>query len=165
VFQPALVIETVTATAAQFALGLWLSDRLPGRYLRHLERSSDVSFGVYLAHPLLIGGVLDVAVAAGIWHRLAGLPSGLGEALVAFAFVPFIYGVTFLAVAVVRRTFASMPLTGRRRLRPTKPPARAPEPPDVLRCRPDPGAARAASPAPRSSGPTFAPPRSRASRR
>lgn len=122
VFQPALVIETLTATAAQYALGLWLTDRLPGRYLLWLERSSDVSFGVYLAHPLVIGAVLDVAVAAGVWSRLSGLPSGLGEALVAVGLVPFVYGATFAAITVARRTGVSMALTGRRRIRRSTPP-------------------------------------------
>lgn len=116
VFQPALVMETVTATAAQYALGLWLTDRLPARYLRRLESSSDVSFGVYLAHPLVLGGVLDLAVSAGVWRDLAGMPSGLGEAVVTLAFVPFLYAATFVGTTAVRRTVASVALTGRRRI-------------------------------------------------
>lgn len=115
VFQPIVVVEALTATAAQYALGLWVTQRLSSRRLRGLERSSDVSFGVYLAHPLLIGGILDVAVASGLWRRLSGLPSGAGEALVAFALVPFVYAVTFVLVTLARRTPLSLALTGRRR--------------------------------------------------
>ncbi|HET6965331.1 MAG TPA: acyltransferase [Acidimicrobiales bacterium] len=120
VFQPTLVLAALTATAAQYALGLWFVDRLPEAQLRRLQKSSDVSFGVYLAHPLLIGGVLDVAVAAGAWTRLGHVPSGLGEAMVAFGLVPFIYAASFLAVAVARRTPFSLPVSGRKRLAPAE---------------------------------------------
>ncbi len=118
VFQPTLVLAAVTATAAQYALGLWLVDRLTAGQLRWLRKSSDVSFGVYLAHPLLIGAVLDVAVAAGAWTRLGHVPSGWGEAMVALGLVPFIYGVSFAAVALARRTPGSLAVSGRKRLAP-----------------------------------------------
>lgn len=125
VFQPSLVLEALTAAAAQYALGLWLVDRLPLRQLARLEKASDVSFGVYLAHPLLIGAVLDVAVASGIWSRLRHVQSGLGEAMVAFGLVPFVYAVTFAVVARSRTTRLSLALTGRKRRRDDKRPVRS----------------------------------------
>lgn len=122
VFQPANTIEAVTATAAQYAAGLWLADRLSARRLAWLERSSDVSFGVFLAHPLVMGVLLD---ATG-WIHLSGWPSGAVEAVLVVAMVPFIYAVTFVGVDRVRRTRASMWLTGRRGPRPVPTPAPAP---------------------------------------
>lgn len=115
VFQPSVVAEAVTATVALYALGLWLVDRLPARFVARLERSSDVSFGVYLAHPLVLGVILDGAVATGVWRRLSGIPSGLGEALVALALVPAVYAITYAGVSVLRRSPFSMVLTGRSR--------------------------------------------------
>ena len=169
VFQPALVLETVTATAAQYVLGMWLGNHLSVRHLRRLERSSDVSFGVYLAHPLLISAILDVAGFSGLWHRLGGLPSGLGEAMVAFGLVPFVYAATFLATSAARRTAVSLALTGRRRLAdpaPTRGAGRA------ARCQPGvngrpsaDGPDRAAERSRQWTGPMPAPPRRRASLR
>jgi peptidoglycan/LPS O-acetylase OafA/YrhL len=114
VFQPVVVLEATTGTLAQYALGLWAVDRLRARPLALLKRSSDVSFGVYLAHPLLIATILDVATAIGLASAVGPLPSGLVEAMVVFGLVPFVYGVTFAVVAAVRRTRLSVALTGRR---------------------------------------------------
>lgn len=126
VFQPANVLEAVAATAAEFALGLWVADRASARRLAFLERASDVSFGLYLAHPLLLGAVLDVAGWVGLSAAMSGWPSGGVEAAIAFGLVPFLYSVTFVGVDIIRRTRYSLPLTGRRGPRPRPTPAPAP---------------------------------------
>lgn len=113
VFQPVVVVEAVTATLAQLALGLWLSDRAPVRLRRRLEESSDISFGVFLAHPLLIAGILSIAGQIGLSATIASWPGGATEALIAFGLVPFVYLVTAWAVHAVRSTRWSMALTGR----------------------------------------------------
>ncbi|MGC8512609.1 MAG: acyltransferase [Acidimicrobiales bacterium] len=122
VFQPANVIEVVAATLSQFALGMWLAERASAARLAWLERSSDVSFGVYLAHPLLLSAVLDVAVSSGLSSFLSGVPSPLVEVMIAFGMVPFLYAVTFVFILLGRRSRLSLALTGRRS---TKRPATA----------------------------------------
>ncbi len=114
VFQPVTVVEAATGILAQYAFGLWLVDRVGERRLAQLKATSDASFGVYLAHPLVISAVLDVAGAAGIKTALGGWPSGLVEAIVVVGLVPFVYAVTLAAVLLARRTRLSLPLTGRR---------------------------------------------------
>ncbi len=128
VFQPANVLEAVAATAAQFGLGLWVAERASTSRLAFLERASDVSFGLYLAHPLLLGVVLDAADWLGLPGRLNSWPSGVIELLIAVAMVPFLYSATFVAVDRVRRTRLSLWLTGRRGPRPAPAPTPAPAP-------------------------------------
>ncbi len=113
VFQPTVAVEAVTAAAAQFALGMWWSERAPQRQRAWLERSSDASFGVYLAHPLLLGAVLWLAEMSGLAARLSAWPTGLIEVLVAVGLVPFLYATTAAAIDVVRRSPVSLWLTGR----------------------------------------------------
>lgn len=117
VFQPANVIEVVAATLSQFALGMWLTDKASVARLARLEKSADVSFGVYLAHPLLLSAVLDVAVASGLSSFLSGVPSPLMEVMIAVGLVPFLYAVTFAGITVARGTRLSLALTGRHRRR------------------------------------------------
>jgi len=114
VFQPANVIEVVAATLSQFALGMWIADKASAARLAWLEKSSDVSFGVYLAHPLLLSAVLDVAVSTGLSSLLSGVPSPLMEVMIALGLVPFLYAVTFAGIAVARQTRLSLALTGRK---------------------------------------------------
>jgi peptidoglycan/LPS O-acetylase OafA/YrhL len=114
VFQPANVIEAVAVTLGQFALGLWVADRASAGRLARLERSSDVSFGVYLSHPLVLAGLLDAASTLGLPRVFGSLPSGAVELLIGLGLVPFIYAVSFLAIDGLRRTRASLAFTGRR---------------------------------------------------
>ena len=126
VFQPANVLEAVAVTAAEFGLGLWFAGRTSRSRLAFLERASDVSFGLYLAHPLLLGALLDVAGWAGVTTALSSWPSGVVELLIAVGMVPFLYSVTFIGVDRIRRTPISLWLTGRRGPRPVPTPAPAP---------------------------------------
>jgi hypothetical protein len=114
VFQPVIVVEAGGAVLAQYALGLWAAEHLSSHRLGQLRQSSDVSFGVFLAHPLLIAGFLDVAGSLGVSSVLGPLPSGLVEAMVIVGLVPFVSLVTFAGVALARRTRLSLALSGRR---------------------------------------------------
>lgn len=128
VFQPVTVIETVAATVGQYALGCWAMDRLGARRRRQLRAASDTSFGVYLAHPLIISGVLGVAGWAGLGALLGAWPGAAVEALVVLGLMPLTYAVTVAGIAVSRATPLSLVLTGRRRRGPVSAPGPEPTP-------------------------------------
>jgi peptidoglycan/LPS O-acetylase OafA/YrhL len=101
VFQPAIVIESLAVAWAFLALGL--SWRGPA-----WRAGADVSFGVYLAHPLLLQGLL----AAGLGDLVAGLPQPLITLLALAVVVPAAYLICAVVVAALRRTRLSLALTG-----------------------------------------------------
>ena len=109
VFQPAVVLESLAFAAAELTGGLWIAARASERRRRRLEQGGDLSFGVYLAHPLLLQGV----AATGVGAALAGLGGAAGEAIVLLGVVPLIFLATALGVDLLRRTPASLALTGR----------------------------------------------------
>jgi peptidoglycan/LPS O-acetylase OafA/YrhL len=109
VFQPVVVLESLVFAAAELSAGLWIAARASERCRRLLERGGDLSFGVYLAHPLL----LQAAITTGVGAALAPLVGATGEAVVLVVVVPLIFVSTAFAVDVLRRTPASLALTGR----------------------------------------------------
>lgn len=128
VFGPAVVIEAMAAICAQFALGLWVARRFGPRPLGLLRASSDVSFGVYLVHPLLYQGFVAFLGAFGEDGGLGFLPEGAGLALLLVVIVPTTYLVAATGIWVLRRTPFSLAVTGRRamtarRAGPPPPPA------------------------------------------
>ncbi len=129
VFAPAVVIESMAAIAGQFALGLWIAERAGPRTLRLLRTSSDVSFGVYLAHPLLYQGLLAVLADLGVNQGLGSLPTGVGLIVVLAVIAPSTYALTALGMWVLRRTPLSMAFTGRRGCHPGPSPTRRVTPP------------------------------------
>ncbi|GAA2371222.1 acyltransferase [Dactylosporangium salmoneum] len=113
VFQPVVVVESVAVAWAFLACGVaWQRRGAPGRRL--VRSASDVSFGVYLAHPLLLQGLLAVCAASGLTAVAQRQPGPLVTA-VAMAVVPLIYLACWSAVAVALRTPLSLALTGRPR--------------------------------------------------
>jgi membrane-bound acyltransferase YfiQ involved in biofilm formation len=128
VFQPAVVIETLAILAVMYILGTATASRADAATLRHLESSSDVSFAVYLAHPLLLTGALAALRWAGFLALLGSKPAAVTVAFVAIALVPALYGACALLALIVRRTPLSLALTGRpmRRTRPAREPSSAP---------------------------------------
>lgn len=114
VLQPTIVIESIAAIAAQYAFGLWVIDRLGARGKSRLLATSDASFGVYLSHPLIVQGVLDVAVVTGLTSALGSLSPVIQLLLVLGVLVPVIYLAAGALVALARRTPLSVALTGRR---------------------------------------------------
>jgi surface polysaccharide O-acyltransferase-like enzyme len=109
VFQPVVVLESLAFAAAELTAGLWIAARADQPRRHRLERGGDLSFGIYLAHPL----VLQAVAATGVSTVLAGLGGSMGEAIVLLAVVPLIFLVTGLGVDLLRRTPASLALTGR----------------------------------------------------
>lgn len=126
VFQPVIVVETFAIVLGMFAWGLAWADRPQRRFGRAVAAGSDASFGVYLAHPLVLQGALALVPGVFPVHGSgAQVATLLGELLVA---VPLIYLVTALVVVGLRRTPFSVALTGRRRDAPTGAATRAPIP-------------------------------------
>ena len=122
VFQPVVVLGSIAAIASQYCLGVWLSERFCARPTspRTLHRqarlvtTSDVSFGVFLSHPLLLQGLLAAAGATGLSVALGGLPVLAQLALVLGVLVPGIYLVSAVLISLARRTPLSLALTGRK---------------------------------------------------
>ena len=113
VFQPAVVLDSAAVLGAQLALGSWVEQRWSARRLAVLERGSDVSFGVYLAHPLLLDGLIAAGSATGWAAATERWPVAVTLPLV-LVMAPVIAVVTAFAVDGVRRTPLSLVLTGRR---------------------------------------------------
>ncbi|MFG2041561.1 acyltransferase [Dactylosporangium sp. NPDC048998] len=113
VFQPVVVVESVAVAWAFLACGVaWQHRGAPGRRL--VRSASDASFGVYLAHPLLLQGLLAVCAATGVTAVAQRQPGPLVTA-VAATVVALVYLVCWSVVAVVLRTPLSLALTGRPR--------------------------------------------------
>jgi surface polysaccharide O-acyltransferase-like enzyme len=129
VFQPVTVVESVGIAWAFLALSLRWQDR--GRRAgRLVHAGSDASFGIYLAHPLLIQALFIGTSAVGLTTLAQRAPtvSVLVEMVV---FVPLLYFGSGLLAAGLRRTPLSLALAGRVRQRRPKPdstPVRVPLP-------------------------------------
>ncbi|NJC71133.1 acyltransferase [Planosporangium thailandense] len=114
VFQPVVVAESVGIAWALLALGLaWQRRRAFGRRL--VRSASDASFGVYLAHPLLLQGLLAASAATGLATAAGRLPDPVVTAVAVTVVVPLTYLICWLGVAAGRRTPLSLALTGRPR--------------------------------------------------
>lgn len=117
VFQPAVTVESIGVALALFALGTrWAAWRRPRRLGRVARDAAESSFGIYLAHPLLLQGALAAAGAAGLLQLVLMAPGAVGVG-VALAAVPPLGAVTWALTRLMRRTPVSVALTGRRRSR------------------------------------------------
>ena len=123
VLQPVTLVWSIAALAGLFLLGQRYAERrVSGRGLdRTLSVASDRSFGVFLVHPLVL------------WLLLKGqarwLPGLHGVVLTVLAYLLVVAG-SLAATELFRRSPASLPLTGRRVLRPVRS-AEVPEIPAV----------------------------------
>ena len=116
VFQPAVVLESIGVAWLFLALGLRWEDR--GRPAGKLIRAGgDASFGIYLAHPLLIQGLFMATSALGLTALARQAPTA-GVLVEMVVFVPLLYLGSGLLAAAFRRTPFSLALAGRARLRP-----------------------------------------------
>ena len=119
VFQPVVIFEALAFGWALLGAGLLWTDR--GAPLRKFcAAGSASSFGIYLAHPLVLQVLLLIAGASyfgakgglvGWMHRL---PHSSFEVLILlFIAVPIIYACAWMISSAVRRTPLSLLLTGR----------------------------------------------------
>jgi peptidoglycan/LPS O-acetylase OafA/YrhL len=118
VFQPIVVVEALAFGWALLGAGLLWSDRgAPHR--KFCAAGSASSFGIYLAHPLVLQGLLLVAGAGflggdgGLLGAVRRAPGGLEVLALLGVAVPIVYGVAWLIASAARRTPASLMLTGR----------------------------------------------------
>jgi poly(3-hydroxybutyrate) depolymerase/peptidoglycan/LPS O-acetylase OafA/YrhL len=119
VFQPVLVVETLAYGWGLLALGFWWTDRgAPGRRLA--AAGADCSFGIYLAHPLVLQGLLLAGAHVGAVTAVRRAPEVL-ELLALLACVPVIYGISWCLAFLLRRTPLSLILTGRSQVKRTAP--------------------------------------------
>jgi peptidoglycan/LPS O-acetylase OafA/YrhL len=113
VFQPVIAIEAPIYALGLYCFGQWLGEHRNRVVDRILSFGSDASFGIYLAHPLVIQGVLLLGAATGALSAFIHLKDPLIIGLDLAVGVPAVYTVCALAVAVCRRSALSLPLTGR----------------------------------------------------
>lgn len=135
VFQPLVALESFTVAWTFLAIGLWWEEK--GKPLKNLFRTgADVSFGVYLSHPLLLQAIIWTIVQTGLAQKSADHLSDLAiTAITILIEVPFLYLTCAAAAAGLRRTPLSLPLTGHPRRRPAATVAPAvPVTPGGLRC-------------------------------
>jgi hypothetical protein len=118
VFQPMIAVTTAASVLGLFALGVRWADRGPQRRFRRAVRTgSDATFGVYLAHPLLLQGLLIVAAPLAARMVTGEVPAAVVLPLDLLVVVPVLLAVTVAVVACTRRTPASLVVAGRARLR------------------------------------------------
>jgi peptidoglycan/LPS O-acetylase OafA/YrhL len=118
VFQPMIAITTAASVLGLFALGVRWADRGPERRFRRAIRAgSDATFGVYLAHPLLLQGLLVVAAPLATRMVAGEIPSGVVLPLDLLVVVPLLLAASVIVVAWTRRTPASLMVAGRPQLR------------------------------------------------
>jgi poly(3-hydroxybutyrate) depolymerase/peptidoglycan/LPS O-acetylase OafA/YrhL len=119
VFQPVVIVEALAFGWALLGAGLLWSDRgAPGR--KFAAAGSASSFGIYLAHPLVLQVLLLVAGSSylgadggilGALHRVRH--TSIEVLVLLFIAVPVIYAVSWMLASAVRRTPFSLMLTGR----------------------------------------------------
>jgi poly(3-hydroxybutyrate) depolymerase/peptidoglycan/LPS O-acetylase OafA/YrhL len=119
VFQPVVIFEALVFGWALLGAGLLWCDR--GAPLRKFcAAGSASSFGIYLAHPLVLQALLLIAGShyfgrhgglIGWLHRLSH--SSLEVLILLFIAVPLIYACAWMIASAVRRTPVSLLLTGR----------------------------------------------------
>ncbi|HEY1667444.1 MAG TPA: acyltransferase family protein [Trebonia sp.] len=119
VFQPVVIFEALAFGWALLGAGLLWSDRgAPAKKVAAAGSAS--SFGIYLAHPLVLQALLLIVGShyfgahgglTGWLHRLSH--SSLEVLIILFIAVPLIYACAWLIASVMRRTPFSLFLTGR----------------------------------------------------
>jgi peptidoglycan/LPS O-acetylase OafA/YrhL len=112
VFQPVVVVEALAFGWALLAGGLLWTDRgAPHR--KFFAAGSKSSFGIYLAHPLVLQGLLLAATTSGVLVTIRHAPAPLEVLVLLGVIVPVVYGVSWIIASAARRTPLSLLLTGR----------------------------------------------------
>lgn len=112
VFQPVVVIEALCFGWALLAGGLLWSDRGAPRQ-KFFAAGSASSFGIYLAHPLVLQWVLAAAASSGFLAVVQSSGSALKAVTLLGVFVPVVYAGSWVIASAARRTPLSLALTGR----------------------------------------------------
>ncbi|MGH9128112.1 MAG: acyltransferase [Acidimicrobiales bacterium] len=115
VFQPLIAVESVAFATGVLCLGQWVEERGSTRILRVASVGSDTSFGVYLAHPLLLDTLLGLLTSAGVLGTIQGAGVIATLAFDVAIVVPVVYATAAAGAWLVRRTPLSLALTGRAR--------------------------------------------------
>jgi surface polysaccharide O-acyltransferase-like enzyme len=114
VFQPVVVLETLAFGWALLGAGLVWADA--GAHHRHLVATgADNSFGIYLAHPLVLQGALMVATVTGALNAVRHAPAALELAALLGVGLPLVYATSWMLTLLIRYTPFSLALTGRRK--------------------------------------------------
>jgi poly(3-hydroxybutyrate) depolymerase/peptidoglycan/LPS O-acetylase OafA/YrhL len=119
VFDPIVMVEALCFGWALLGFGLLWGDRgAPGR--KFAAAGSASSFGIYLAHPLVLQGLLLVMGSyrlfgghGGLTGWLHRLPDSLEVLPLLFIAVPLIYACAWVIASAMRRTPVSLLITGR----------------------------------------------------
>ena len=124
VFQPVVIVEALAFGWALLGAGLLWSASVSkdggAPFRKFAAAGSASSFGIYLAHPLVLQALLLVIGShyfgahgglTGWLHRLHH--SSLEVLILLFIAVPFIYACAWVVTSAVRRTPVSLLLTGR----------------------------------------------------
>jgi peptidoglycan/LPS O-acetylase OafA/YrhL len=118
VFQPIVVLEAFAFGWALLGGGLLWSDRgAPHR--KFCAAGSASSFGIYLAHPLVLQGLIAITSASylgangGLLGAVRRAPDGLEVIALLGVAVPVVYAAAWMIASAARRTPLSLMLTGR----------------------------------------------------
>jgi peptidoglycan/LPS O-acetylase OafA/YrhL len=112
VFQPVVIVETLAYGWGLLALGLRWADA-GARHGRLAAAGADCSFGIYLAHPLVLQGLLILARDTGVLPAIRHAPAAAELAVLLGIAVPVVYAASWALAFLLRRTPLSLVLTGR----------------------------------------------------
>jgi peptidoglycan/LPS O-acetylase OafA/YrhL len=113
VLQPAMLLSSIAAVLVLYLAGSRWANSRRRPAARIVETASDLSFAVYLAHPL----VLEVLLRNGLGNDHQRLPALLATVVAALGTAA---GAAVIGL-IARRSRLSLPLTGRSRSRPVIP--------------------------------------------
>lgn len=112
VFQPVVVLESAAIAWTFYTAGVVWADRgMPLR--RVVVAGSDASFGIYLAHPLVLMGADLLAAHSGLFAASTRAPLALVLVSLVAVVVPLVYAVAAIPTLVLRSTPFSLMMSGR----------------------------------------------------
>lgn len=114
VFQPVVVVESIAFALGLFALGTRWADR-GSPHKRTFLLLSDLSFGIYLCHVLVLDWISDLIASSGLLTVIEHLPVPITLLLFLAIITPITYLASIAVIATARRTPLSLMLTGRAR--------------------------------------------------
>ena len=108
-----MVVDSLAIAWSFFAAGVsWVEGGTPLR--RAVLSLSDSSFGIYLAHPLVLMGMSAAAGPIGLLALSTRAPLALVLLVVVGVMVPLVYAIAALPALLLRATPFSLAVSGRR---------------------------------------------------